>query len=367
MKSLSPRHSKPVAPQKAKPRVSSEELASFFRKLSTLLRAGVALHPAMEFLSQSTDDPNMRSITEGIAERLAGGWKLSSSMAVPELGDIFPDVTLGIISLGEQTGRLLTCMDRLADLTEHQAKLRHSSLSALTYPCVLFVIIISVGLLFVFILGPGDAGMFSIVGGHAPWPTQVLIGISAVLHRPFELLLALVLLVGAAATFRARWRKSKQLRLKLDLFFLGIPIMGPLLRKMDCARMLYVIAASTEVGVPMTKALGMARTVCRSPSIRKDFDEVVALFVNGEELTAAMDQFRLFPRMVTSMIHCGLETGQMDKLVLRVAETQEEDVIASLTNAVRLVEPILLAFAGVMAVFLGLATLLPIFEVVNRL
>ena len=350
-------------PQPTRLKVKSASLVIFYRRFASMLAAGVTVHRSLEFLAESEDSKPLRTVLDTMVKTIQSGRGLSHAMAQ---AGVFNRVSIGLVLLGEQTGTLNEAISKLADLTEAEQRQSRALKAALTYPCVLFVAILVVAALFVLVLGPGDSGLFSMLGGDLPWPTRVLVGVSRVLRTPWMLLAILGGLALIATWSYLLYSANRSVRYAVHSWSLAMPVLGPVIEKTVTARMLYVLAAAVQVGVPAAQALEMAREVCTNEAIARRFDEAVLRFRAGVDLAEALQQERVFPPLVPAMISLGLETGKLDATMANLSRAYEEDVELALTTLTRLAEPILLGFGGILTGFLTLATLMPILEVVNH-
>jgi len=353
------------APKRMK--VASDRVAVLYRRMATMLMAGIPLLSVLHFLQKSEEDPHLASALEYVVAGVSAGQMLSSALAAPHLRAVFSPVAQGLIHLGEQTGSLLQVVSRLADLTEVQMRLRRATTSAMTYPAVLTAGIVAMGLFFVLLLGPGDTGLFAMFGGQLPWPTRVLVECSKVLRNPLWMALLLGNVVGVALWLRHLLRTNAGVRMTAHDLALRVPILGTLIKKTVSANMLYVISSSLQVGLPMLQALGLAGKVCTNDRMLADFEQAIDLVTEGHELSGALAQHEVFPPLVTALIQTGQETGHLDSVLGNLCKSYEEDVEMTLDNVTRLAEPVLLAVAGVLAGFLAVATFLPIIELVQKL
>ncbi|MCE7873673.1 type II secretion system F family protein [bacterium CPR1] len=348
-------------------RVPGDRVVVFYRRLATMLAAGVTVQRALDFLQRSEEDPRLAEVLEDLVQALNSGRTLSHIMGADYLSNVFHPTAVGLVAMGEQTGSLFEAVGKLADLTEVQLRQRRAVVSAMTYPSVLLLVILAVAVLFVLILGPRDSGLFSLFGGELPWPTRVMVAASGVLRSPWILLVAAGVIGLAVAWLGKLVQQIPQLRMAVHAKILELPLIGPLVEKTLTARMLYVLCCAVQVGIPMMRALAMAREVCTNDALGKNFDRAVQAFRQGDDLALALERYGVFPPLVTSMIHIGTETANLDAILLRVSRSYEEEVETALNNATRLAEPILLCFAGALSAFMALATLLPVVEVINRL
>ncbi len=348
-------------------RVPADRVTVLYRRMATMLKAGIPLLPVLHFLQNSEEDERLAEGLEYVVAGVSSGRSLTECMGAPHLNGIFSPVALGLMALGEQTGALLAVVEKLADLTEDQMRLRRAAIAALTYPAVLTVGIMGMGLFFVLVLGPGDSGLFSLFGGKLPWPTRLLVDISTVLRNPLLMALGLGNLLGAVAWFRHLLRTNVGFRLGVHDWALRQPVLGTLIRKTVSASMLYVMACALQVGLPMLAALGLARKVCTNDRMLADLDQAIELVTQGSELSRALEEHAVFPKLVTSMIQMGQETGHLDQIMGSACRSYEEDVEMTLSNLARLAEPVLLGGAGLLSAFLALATFMPIIELVHKL
>ena len=348
-------------------KVKPEAVAIFFRRMATMLNSGVPLADALNFMVTSEADEALGQAVDHLSRSVLGGRTLSGGMRDPRLSRVFDPVSIGMVSLGEQTGQLSRIMGKIADLKERQLSLTRSLISTLTYPAVLLCVIILIGLLFTLILGPGESGLFASFGQELPWPTKVVQQIASYVRRPWFVLPFVLLAAIGALAFAHYYKTSQAFRLRVDVLLCRLPLVGPLIQKIECARILYVMSDGLEVGLPAIQVLSMARDVCGNEKVKVELVGVLRRFADGSELTECLAQYDLFPQMVISMVEVGMESGKLDQVLGKACVGYEEEVQMALDNVSRLAEPLLLMFAGIMAGFLALATLLPIIKLTQSL
>lgn len=272
-----------------------------------------------------------------------------------------------MIAVGERTGGLTESALRLADLTERQFRLRRSITSALAYPAVLLGVILAVGALFVLVIAPGDQGLFAMFGGKLPWPSQVLVSLSKGLRSPWFWILVGVVLPALGLAAGRLLRAWPGLRLAVDTWLWRAPLVGELVRKSLSARVLAVLSASLRVGIPALEAMNLARQVAVNQVLDQGLARATERFREGTDLATALEAQQVFPRVVTALMAVGQETGTLDGLLNRACVLFEEDVEAALTRLSKMLEPLLLALAGLAATFVALATLLPVLEIAGHI
>ncbi|MBS2038574.1 type II secretion system F family protein [bacterium] len=348
-------------------KVAPDVVTGFFRRLATMLHAGMPLAQSLDYLASSESDPQLTKALEELYQDVSTGQRFSVSMTRPMVRNLFSNVMVGLVQLGENTGALVDSLFRIAELCETQLRLKRAVISALTYPSFLFLAIIAMGLFFTLVLAPGDAALFGSLGTELPLPTKMMIELSHIISNPFWVC---GILGGTALTvtiFMRQLRRNDRFRLEIHRRLLGVPVIGGLVRKTVSAQMLYVISCALQVGMTTGDALKLAREVCTNLEFRQRFDDALKAFREGDDLAEALERYEVFPHLVLTMIQMGLEVGNLEIVLSKISVMYEEDVTQSLTSATQLAEPLLLAFAGAMSAFLALATLLPIINVVNTL
>lgn len=348
-------------------KVAPDVITGFFRRLATMLHAGMPLAQSLDYLASSESDPQLAKALEELYQDVSTGQRFSVSMTRPMVKNLFSNVMVGLVQLGENTGALVDSLFRIAELCETQLRLKRAVVSALTYPSFLFMAIIAMGLFFTLVLAPGDAALFGSLGTELPLPTKMMINLSHIISNPLWDAAILGGIALSVALFLRQMRTNEKFRLAVHQRLLAFPIVGGLVRKTVSAQMLYVISCALQVGMTTSDALKLAREVCSNLEFRQRFDDALRAFREGDDLSEALARYEVFPHLVLTMIQMGLEVGNLEIVLGKISVMYEEDVTQSLTSATQLAEPLLLAFAGAMSAFLALATLLPIINVVNTL
>lgn len=348
-------------------KIKPENVVVFYRRLATMVVSGVSWADALEFMVKSESSDELAEAADHLAKLVQRGQSLSNAMRDPRFKKMFDSVSIGMVAMGEQTGQLNRVIGKLADLKERQLGLTRAFVSALTYPAVLLCVIIALGVLFTMILGPGDSGLFAAFGTEMPWPTKVVQKVSYVAGEP-AILLAIAAVIGLSVwLFLRKLATDKYFRLRFHSFVLALPAIGPLVKKIECARILYVISDGLHVGVPIGTALIMSRDVCGNEKIKREISKVHKDFSEGVDFSEALALHDIFPPIVLCMVETGMESGKLDAVLGQASKNFEEDVRLALDAVSQLAEPLLLIFAGVMAGFLALATLMPIIQMVDTL
>lgn len=348
-------------------RVKTELVVVFFRRLGTMLDSGVQLAESLDFLADSTVEQSLADAVELLAKSVQEGQSLSEAMRHPKLQRVFDTVSIGMVAMGEQTGRLGQVINQIADLKERQLQLTKAFVSALTYPAILFCVILILVVLFSVILGPGDEGLFSAFGTEMPWPTRVVQTFSDTIRNPWIVIVVILTLSSLVAAFKWKMERDSTFRLWIHAFYLKLPIIGQIIKKVEAARLLYFLGDALTVGIPLATALIMATSVCGNERTKLELRKVHQEFCDGEDLAGSLARRDIFPRMAQSMIETGLESGQLDQVLEKISGIFEEDVRLALNSLSQLAEPVMLIFAGGIAGFFAIATLMPLIKMVETL
>lgn len=354
-------HYEPV-PEQLRRSLSLEIMAPFYRRLATLLAAGVNLSRAFESLGDS-GEADLDRLVETLHQGVSSGFSLSQSMR--RRPDIFGPLALGLVAAGEETGRLTYALSRLADASEQALRLKKMVIAALTYPVILACSLLLLALLFATFICSQDANLFG--ADQLPWPTRVLVAFGGLARNPLVVSGAILLLGMVAATARQTYQRSRAIRRRVHEAILRMPLVGRLVAKMISARVVYVMGLTLDVGLPLTASLDLGERVAGNLAVEGQLRRVRQAVGLGEDVTAAFGSLEVLPPMVISIIEVGMTTGNLSELLMRASTSLEEDAQDALLALARLLEPILLAGGGVVAGFVALAALAPMLQLLQQL
>ncbi|PIQ84020.1 MAG: hypothetical protein COV75_04450 [Candidatus Omnitrophica bacterium CG11_big_fil_rev_8_21_14_0_20_63_9] len=332
------------------------------RQLATLVKAGMPLLRALRTVHEQLDPGPLREVFGQVARDVEAGVKLSEALSHHPRW--FPVFYVNMVRAGELGGLLDEILKRLAELLEKQARLRERVKSALMYPA--FVMIAAVGILIVLMafVVPTFMGMFSELEAALPWPTQILVVACTVVRRWWVIvLLALAALVVGARTL-AQTRGGRRL---IDRAMLRAPVIGSLTERLLIARFARTFGTLISSGVPILSALETVRATVTNSVIDDALRDVEHSLKIGESLTRPMELCGVFPPLVTRMVALGEETGQLDRMMVQVADSYEEEVDVQLAGLSQLLEPLLIVFVGGVVGFIVIAMFLPLISLTKLL
>lgn len=340
-----------------RPKLPTGELAAATRQMATLLGAGLALEDTLNTVSEQTEQPLLTQTFAKIREHVVQGGTLHEALAAHR--QIFPDLFINMIQVGEDSGTLDRTMYRLADFLESQARMRARIQAALAYPLLMsFVGSGVLAFLFVFVI-PKITSMLTELDRALPWPTLLLITLTDFLASWWWLLGLLLVL---ALVFLKRYRGTERGRKHLDSLILKAPLFGRLQLLIVTARFARTLGTLLESGVPLLKALGIARNLLTNQVLNQAIETVTLRVQEGGSLAVALKETTVFPPMLAQLTAAGEKSGKLEEMLFRVADTYEHQTDLSMTGMLSLLEPLMILLMGGIVGFVVLAILLPIFE-----
>jgi MSHA biogenesis protein MshG len=339
------------------PRVSIVDLMLFSRQMYTLLKSGVPIMRALAGLEESTINPGFKTVLADLRSGLDSGRELSACMR--RHPTVFSNFYVSLVRVGESTGMLQEVFLRLYEHLEFEKQARERIKSALRYPVfVIAAMVVAVAIINVVVI-PAFAKLFQ--GFNAPLPlmTRWIIGVSDITVHYWPLLLALT--IGAGLGFRF-WISTPEGRFTWDRLKLRLPIAGPIITKASLARFARSFALSTKSGVPVMQGLASVAEVVDNAYLAQRIEKMRDGVQRGESVLRTSVASGIFTPVVLQMIAVGDETGELDDLMLEVAELYEREVDYDIKTLAAQIEPILIVFLGVMVLILALGVFLPIWD-----
>jgi type IV pilus assembly protein PilC len=345
-----------------KVRVKEAELIVFTRQLATMLSAGIPLLECLEILAEQAEDIGFRAVIAQCVEDVRAGSDFSE--ALKKHPGCFSNIYVNMIKAGEASGQLDDILTRLADYNEAAAALKGRIKSAMTYPIVSLVLIISIvtGLL-VFIV-PKFQEIFEGLAVELPLPTIILLKISSTLTNYWYLWL-----VGIPGIFFAikAYGRTNRGGYQLDWLTLRLPIFGPLFKKVAISRFTRTFATLIQSGVPILAALEIVAATSGNRIIEESVMDASTSVRQGETLAVPLGRSGVFPPMVCRMIAIGEKSGALESLLEKISEFYDQQVDQTVESLTSLIEPLMIAIMGVMVGGMVLAIFMPIMKLVSAM
>jgi type IV pilus assembly protein PilC len=339
-------------------KIIPKDIAIFMRQLATMMAAGVPLVQAFDIVGRGHENPKMQDLILTIKADIEGGNTLSDSLAKHPI--YFDDLTCNLIEAGEHAGILEALLDKIATYKEKTEAIKAKIRKALTYPIAVIVVAVVVTAILLIFVVPVFEELFAGFGADLPAFTQMVIDLSRWLQTYWWIVLGILIGLGAAHT-QAK-RRSKKYRDFLDVVALKLPIFGPILNKAAIARFARTLSTMFAAGVPLVEAMVSVAGACGNVVYYNATMIMRDDVSTGQQLQLAMRNSGLFPNMVVQMVAIGEESGSLDAMLSKVADFYEAEVDDAVDNLSALMEPMIMAFLGVVIGGLVVAMYLPIFK-----
>jgi len=318
-------------------RVGQNEVAIFTEQIAKLLKAGLPLDRALSILISIAEDGEVKRILGRIQDEVRGGSTLADAMEAQP--GVFSRLYLNMVRAGEAGGSLDVVLARLADFMARAKALRDSVTSALIYPIILLAVAgISVIVLLTFVV-PQFEQLFEDAGEALPVPTQVVIFVGDALRDYWW---AGGLLIILFIAYMKRQLSQPESRYRWDGIFLRLPLFGDLIGKVEMARMARTLGTLLHNGVPLLTALSIVKETLSNLVLAEAIGEVAENLKAGQSLAEPLMEQGAFPQLAVHMIRVGEETGQLDEMLIQVADTYDDEVQTTVKRMLTLLEPIMI-------------------------
>uniref|UniRef100_A0A8J7DCI9 Type II secretion system F family protein n=1 Tax=Desmonostoc muscorum LEGE 12446 TaxID=1828758 RepID=A0A8J7DCI9_DESMC len=344
-------------------KVSVKDKAVFSRQFAVLMNAGVAIFRSLGVLSEQCSNTKLKQALVDISNDVQSGMNLSEAMR--KHPDCFDGLYVSMIQAGEVGGVLDEVLNRLAKLLEDVARLQNQIKSALSYPTVVGFIAVAIFLGMTIFLIPVFAKIFTEIGTELPPLTQFLMDASLFLRSP-KVFVLIGALVGLKIGF-TQYGKTPVGRITLDRLSLKMPLFGDLIQKSSVARFSRTFGSLTRSGVPILTCLEIVRDTSGNQVIANAIDAARMEIQQGGMISIALQKDKVFPAMAIQMISIGEETGELDGMLMKVADFYEDEVEQAVKALTSVLEPIMILVLGGMVGTILLAMYLPMFKVFEKL
>jgi type IV pilus assembly protein PilC len=343
--------------------VPQKQLVAFTRQLSTLQDAGLPILRSLQILETQQKPGLMKAIVGGVADEVEGGGTLSDSMS--KYPKAFDKLYVNMINAGELGGVLDIILSRLADFMEKAAKLKKKVIGAMIYPAVVISIAVAiVSLIMIFVI-PKFIQIFKDFKVDLPAITQVLIAISLwftpptngwayVLFSPIITMLLVKLL-----------RMSEGGKYAVDLVKLKIPILGGIIAKTSIARFTRTLGTLISAGVPILDALTITKETCGNEVYSRALVKVHDAIREGESMADPLRATKICDALVVNMVDVGEETGDLDKMLMKIADNYDNDVDVLVGSLISILEPIMVVVLGLIVGFIVIALFSPMIALIS--
>jgi len=339
------------------PKVKTEQISIFARQFSTMISAGLPVLQSLNILVEQTEDKVLKNILTKVRDDIGSGANLSDAMS--KFPTVFDALFCNMIKAGELSGALDQILDRLATYLEKAEALKQKIKGAMMYPITISVIAIAIVILLMVKVIPTFKIVFEGFGGGLPAPTKVLIDISEYEQKWALVQVGFLVAVGFIFSIVKRTQKGGFI---IDKYLLKLPVFGDLIKKSTVARFSRTLGTLLKSGVQILDAL---ETVARSAGnkvVEKALMDTRNAVREGQSLTEPLKTTGLFPSMVIQMVSVGEETGKLDDMLLRMSDFYDQEVDVAVDGLMSMLEPMIMAFLGVVVGAIVVAMYLPMFS-----
>jgi general secretion pathway protein F len=339
-------------------RITDEQVGDVTRELSTLLQAGLPLDRALGILTSLADSETLKNMLEDVRDRVKEGSTLADAMEAQQ--SVFSRFYLSLLRAGESGGALEVVLERLADHMESAKEMRSTLSSALMYPAILVVVaVISIFILLGYVV-PQFTQMFDGMGQALPLSTRITIAVGEALQAYGWLL---VLLAAGGLWFVRQQLADPKSAYKWHAWLLRMPFLGVIVVKMEVARFAHTLSTLLHNGIPLVKALGIVKDTMGNRVLANGIEKVTGHLKEGQSLADPLAEVPHFPSFATHMIRVGEESGELEAILAKVAETFDRDTQVTIKRTMTLLEPMLILVLGVVIAAVIISILVAILSI----
>lgn len=338
-------------------KVDLDELIIFTRQMYALSKAGIPIIRSIRGLGETARSRELAVILNDIADRLEAGTTLAGAMQ--NHGDVFSDLALAMVHVGENTGQLDEAFLRLTSILELERETKRRIKQATRYPTFVLVALFVALMIINFFVIPRFAAVFSKLGADLPLATRILVGTSHFLINNWYFMfgVAVITTYGVSA-----WLKTIEGRLTWDRWKLKVPVIGPLMEKVALSRFARNLSHTLSAGMTVTHALSVVADAVDNTWIARHVREMRSSIERGDSLLRSAQHSQMFTPLILQMIAVGEETGAVDDMLVNAADFYDEEVDYDLKRLAESIEPLLIVAMGVLVLILALGVFLPMWD-----
>ncbi len=338
--------------------VKPEDLVVFSRQLSTMVDAGIPILQALDALQEQITQAYFQSVVIAVRDDIQLGSSLSAAFA--KHPKAFDTLFVNMVKVGETGGVLSSILDRISSYLEKTLKLKRKVKSALIYPSVVIFMAVVITVILLVKVVPTFASIYDSFDSELPAMTQMLINVSDLLKHNLLYLLGGLVLFGILVTRGYHTDRGREI---IDRVSLRVPIFGPLIRKVAISRFSRTLATLLQTGVPILESLDIVGRTSGNRVVENVIVNVKNNVREGESIATPLVKSGVFPPMVTRMISIGEKSGQLEKMLGKIADFYDDQVDAAVAGLTSIIEPLIIGFLGIVVGFIVIALFLPIINI----
>jgi type IV pilus assembly protein PilC len=341
-------------------KISLQDKVIFSRQFATMINAGVPIVQSLRILQEQSESKKLKTVVADVAKQVEGGATLANALAAHP--DAFNQIYINMVKAGEVGGILDQVLDRLATQQEKDAEIVSKVRSAMIYPAVITTATVSAFVFLMTVIVPKLSSIFEDAGADLPIYTKIMLAISGFLVHQWWVVLGVF--VGGVIAF-VRWNRTTNGKRTVDRLLLKAPIIGPILVKVNVARFSRTFGSLMASGISVLDAINSTKTALGNSVYQDELAIVAQKVKNGRPMSEQIRESKNFPAIVGQMLSVGEETGQMDTILLKLADFYEKEVDTVVSGITSIIEPILIMVLGGMVGFIVISVFGPISSIGN--
>lgn len=336
-------------------RISTVDLALITRQLATLIAAALPIEQALLAVADQTEKPRLQKMLMAVRSRVVEGYSLADGLR--DFPAVFDDLFCAMVAAGEKSGHLDEVLERLADYTEQRQQINSQVVQAAVYPLVLTLVAIAVVSFLLAVVVPEIVEQFTDMGAELPLVTRILITLSGWLQAYGLYVLVAGLLV---AVIWQRLLQQEKFRYRVHVQLLQLPVLGKLMRGVATARFARTLSILTASAIPLLEGLTITAQVMSNLRMREAVEQAAEDVREGSSLRTALGRSKLFPPMMLHMIASGERSGELEQMLRRCADNQDNEFANVMNVSLKIFEPVLIITMAAIVLFIVLAIITPI-------
>ena len=339
-------------------KIKMDDLVVFSRQLATLIDSGIPLVSALGILIDQVENASLKNIVLKVRQDVESGLSFCESLI--KYPRVFSTFFVNMVRAGETSGMLDEVLERVATYLEKIAALTRKVKSSLVYPAVVLTMAVLITAVLLLKVVPTFKGIFDMLGGRLPLPTLILIAISDGLRKFFIFIVfAFVILTFLIKKYIG----TEKGRYNFDQLLLKLPLIGMLFRKVAVAKFSRTLSTLVRSGVSILDALSIVAKTAGNKVVEKVVNNSLHSVREGEPIAQPLARSKVFPPMVTAMIGVGEQTGQLETMLSKIADFYDDQVDAAVAGLTSMIEPLVIAFLGIIIGGIVIALFLPVFQI----
>ena len=342
--------------------VKTADIVTFTTQLSTLQDAGLPIVRSLNILEEQQKPGRLKDELEAISEEVEQGSTFSEALS--KYPKSFNKLYISMVKAGEAGGVLDVILRRLAGFMEKSQKLRKKVKGALIYPAAVITVAAAILVVIMLFVVPAFEKMFADIGQSLPAPTQLLLSTSQAIQKYWFLLPGIPILLVFSMKMIARTERGGR---ALDAFKLKMPVFGNIIKKSSVARFCRTLGTLIASGVPILEALRIVRDAVGNVIISNAIEDVHSSIREGDTIADPLRASGIFDELLVNMIDVGEETGELDKMLMKIADNYEADVDVAVEGMSSLLEPVLIVGMGLVVGFIVVSLFLPLVSIIKNI